>query len=90
MNGNPTTVKMSDFVLNNRAKVTGVNIVGLKRANYTKKQIREYSQAIEKIFTGETISKEINKLLNDDNPLIKKLIHFLNKKSLRGLCKYEK
>ena len=78
------------LAIGNRAKVTGINIIGLKRADYTKSQIREYSQAVEKIFNGETISKEINKLINTDNPLIKKLLIFLNKKSSRGLCKYEK
>ena len=78
------------LAIGNRAKVTGVNIIGLKRADYTKSQIREYSQVVEKIFTGETISKEINKIINTDNPLIKKLLIFLNKKSSRGLCKYEK
>ena len=78
------------LAIGNRAKVTGVNIIGLKRADYSKSQIREYSQAVEKIFTGETISKEINKLLKTENPLIKKLHIFLNKKSSRGLCKYEK
>jgi UDP-N-acetylglucosamine acyltransferase len=78
------------LAIGNRAKVTGINIIGLKRADYTKSQIREYSQAVEKIFTGETISKEINKLINTDNPLIKKLLVFLNKNSSRGLCKYEK
>ena len=78
------------LAIGNRAKVNGVNIIGLKRADYTKTQIREYSEAVEKIFTGETISKEISKLINNDNPLIKKLLIFLNKKSSRGLCKYEK
>ncbi len=78
------------LAIGNRAKVTGVNIIGLKRADYTKSQIREYSQAVEKIFTGGTISKEINKLRNTNNPLLKKLLIFLNKQSSRGLCKYEK
>ncbi len=78
------------LAVGNRAKVTGVNIIGLKRANYTKSQIREYSQAVKKIFNGETISKEINNISHDNNPLIKQLLIFLNKKSLRGLCKYEK
>ena len=39
--------------------MTGVNIIGLKRADYSKNQIREYSQAVENIFTGETISKKL-------------------------------
>ena len=78
------------LAIGNRAKVTGINIVGLKRAGYTKEQIREYSQVIEKIFTSETISKEMTSYTESKNPLIKKLLVFLKRDSLRGLCKYEK
>ena len=70
-------------------KVTGVNIIGLKRADYAGVKFESIHKLL-KIFTGETISKEVNKLRNTDNPLIKKLLIFLNKKSSRGLCKYEK
>ena len=39
------------LALGNRAKITGVNIVGLKRANYSNSVIREYSSAVDKVFT---------------------------------------
>ena len=78
------------LAIGNRAKVTGINIVGLKRANYTKDEIREYSQAVEKIFTGDSIKKEKKYFSNTESPLIKSLISFIDKDSSRGLCKYEK
>ena len=78
------------LALGNRAKITGVNIVGLKRANYGKSIIREYSNSIDKIFTGGTIESEREKIKNSNNDLIKELLIFLDKNSSRGLCKYGK
>ena len=78
------------LAVGNRAKVTGVNIVGLRRANYSKEQIREYSSTIDKIFTGNSIDREKNKFSNTKSPLIKNLISFLDKDSSRGLCKYDR
>lgn len=78
------------LAIGNRAKVTGINIIGLKRANFSKDQIREYSQVVEKIFTGKSIKSEIANFSGKNSPLIKNLIKFLEKDSLRGLCKYAK
>ena len=78
------------LAIGNRAKVTGINIVGLKRANYNKEQIREYSNAVEKIFTSGKISIEKENYLNTENPLIDKLLDFIKQDGIRGLCKYEK
>ena len=78
------------LAVGNRAKVTGVNIVGLRRANYSKEQIREYSSTIDKIFTSNSIDREKNKFSNTESPLIKNLISFLDKDSSRGLCKYDR
>ena len=78
------------LAIGNRAKITGINIVGLKRAKYSKDEIREYSNAVQKIFTGGSISNEKNNFSNTKSKLIKKLLSFLNENSLRGLCKYEK
>ena len=78
------------LALGNRAKITGVNIVGLKRANYGKKIIREYSSIIDKIFTGGTVTSEKEKIKKSNNELIKELLIFLKKNSSRGLCKYDK
>lgn len=78
------------LALGNRAKLTGINIIGLKRANYSKAIIREYSNIVEQIFTGKTIASEISNLKANNNNLIEELLVFLNKDSSRGLCKYEK
>jgi UDP-N-acetylglucosamine acyltransferase len=78
------------LAIGNRAKITGINIVGLKRANFNKDQIREYSNAVEKIFTGESITSEKKIYMNAKSILIQKLMVFLNRDSSRGLCKYEK
>ncbi len=78
------------LAIGNRAKVTGINIIGLKRANFSKDQIREYSHVVEKIFTGKSIKSEIANFSEKNSPLIKNLIKFLEKDSFRGLCKYAK
>ena len=78
------------LAIGNRAKISGVNIVGLKRANFSNDQIRNYSYTVENIFTGLSISKEKEKYKNTDSPLLKELLSFLDKDSSRGICKYEK
>ena len=78
------------LALGNRAKITGVNIVGLKRANYSNSVIREYSSAVDKVFTGGTITSEKEKIKNSSNDLTKELLIFLDKISSRGLCQYGK
>ena len=78
------------LALGNRAKITGVNIVGLKRANYSKSVIREYSNIVDKIFTGGTITSEKEKIKSSNNELINELLNFLDKNSSRGLCQYGK
>ncbi len=78
------------LALGNRAKLIGINIIGLKRASYSKGTIREYANTIDQVFKGKTISSEINNISNSSNVLIRELLIFLNKDSSRGLCKYEK
>ncbi len=78
------------LALGNRARVTGVNVIGLKRANYSKDIIREYSNIVDKIFSGGTVKSEKEKIKENKNVLTKELLIFLNKNSLRGLCQYGK
>ena len=78
------------LALGNRAKLSGVNIVGLKRANYSKDTIREYINTVDRIFNGKTIKSEIEKIRGNSNDLTEELLVFLKKDSSRGLCKYEK
>ena len=78
------------LALGNRAKLSGINIVGLKRANYSKDIIREFANTVDRIFTGKTIASEIENIKESNNDLTKVLLKFLNKDSSRGLCKYGK
>tara|TARA_B100002019_G_scaffold215469_1_gene188054 strand:+ start:383 stop:1165 length:783 start_codon:yes stop_codon:yes gene_type:complete len=78
------------LAIGNRAKINGINIIGLKRAKYSKDDIREYSNIVEKIFNSHSISKEKNKYKSSKNPLVTELLLFLDKDSSRGLCKYDK
>ena len=78
------------LAIGNRAKINGINIIGLKRANYTKEQIREYSKAVDKIFSGNSVSKEKVFYEKTESPLIRDLISFIQKDSSRGLCQYDK
>lgn len=78
------------LAIGNRAKVIGINIVGLRRAQYEKNIIREYSSTVEKIFNGKSINVEKESARNNDNVLTKELLAFLDNESQRGLCRYEK
>ena len=64
------------LAIGNRAKITGINIVGLKRAKYSKEQIREYSRAVDVIFTSGKISIEKNNFNNKKISLIEDLCLF--------------
>ena len=78
------------LAIGNRAKITGINIIGLKRAKFTKDQIREYSKTVDKIFSGKSITEEKNNFNDNKSPLIQELIKFLKKDSVRGLCRYDR
>ena len=79
------------LAIGNRAKITGLNLIGLKRANYDKANIQELNNFIKTIFmSSETIQSEIQNFNNSENSLIKKISNFISVESSRGLCRYEK
>ena len=78
------------LAIGNRAKITGINIIGLKRAGFDKSVIREYSNVVSDIFSGSSISSQSKKIKKTENILVKELVSFLNKDSSRGICKYER
>ena len=78
------------LAIGNRAKIIGINIIGLKRANYPKDEIRQYSKIVENIFKGKSISNEKKKYINVESKLVNELIYFLDDDIPRGLCKYDK
>ena len=63
------------LAIGNRAKITGINIVGLKRANF-EKLIKEYMMTVKKIFTGNSINEEKSKY-KDLKALVEELLNFV-------------
>ena len=79
------------LAIGNRAKITGLNLIGLKRANYDKANIQELNNFIKTVFlSSETIQSEIQNFKKIENSLIKKISDFISVESSRGLCRYEK
>ena len=74
------------LVIGNRAKLLGLNMVGLRRANYSNKMIMEFKDIFNKIFNSNEIKNESNLYVNSNNELVKKLIQFTTVDSSRGLC----
>ena len=77
------------LVTGNRAKLLGLNIVGLRRANYSNQTIIEFKNIFNKIFNSNEIKSESNLYKNTNNELTKKLIDFIIVDSTRGLCSFK-
>ncbi len=72
------------------AKIQGLNVVGLKRAGYSKEEIRKLSQALGIFMDGPLTLKEVIQELKDifwEDPLIQKLIAFLENPSKQGIMR---
>ena len=77
------------LAIGNRAKITSLNLVGLKRAGHNKKTISMLNKAIKTIYSSNSIINEAKKINDNDEPLIKNVIKFICSDSLRGLCRYD-
>ena len=57
----------------------GLNLVGLRRSGTNNKQIKELKSVYDNIFFDQkTFNKKISNIGDINNPLVKKLINFLN------------
>ncbi len=77
------------LVTGNRAKLLGLNIVGLRRANYSNQIIIELKEIFNKIFNSNEIKNESIMYQDTNNELAKKLIDFIIVDSSRGLCSFK-
>ena len=67
------------MVYGERAKLMGLNLVGLRRSGTNNKQIKELKSVYDNIFFDQkTFNKKISNINDINNPLVKKLINFLN------------
>ena len=67
------------MVYGERAKLMGLNLIGLRRSGTNNKQIKELKSVYDDIFFDQsTFNKKISNINDINNPLVKKLINFLN------------
>lgn len=78
------------LVSGNRAKLEGVNLIGLKRASYSNEKIKDFSRIVNAIFTSNSIETKSVEYKDSNNELVKKLCNFIEGDSNRGLCPYAK
>ncbi len=72
------------------AKIQGVNIIGLRRAGFSKEEIRKISQAIAFFLDAPATIKEVIQELKEifkDEPVVNKLITFLENPSKQGIMR---
>ena len=75
------------MVVGNRAKIVGLNLVGLKRAGYSDSSLQGLKRAFELLFASDLKQKEALEQITQefpDHPEIQHLLHFM-KTSERGL-----
>ena len=77
------------LAVGNRAKITGVNLVGLRRANYKNEEIMELKNAVERLLNKNNRTPVLKYQNNENNQLINSLLDFIKEDSSRGLCLYD-
>ncbi len=72
----------------NRNSLTGLNLIGLRRAKFDNKDILGLSEAYKEIFATKKLTENINKLNGafKENPLVKNVIEFITKDKKRSIC----
>ncbi len=77
-------------VVGNRAKLSGLNLVGLKRNNYKKIEINELRKIFKFIFysESETLDSRAEKVKKQNSKFytVNKLLNFISEKSRRSFC----
>ncbi len=74
--------------MGNRNYLNGLNLIGLRRKNIPRKEIKELSDAYNIIFKNEKINENISFLSEDlkNNLYVKKVLEFINENKKRPIC----
>ena len=74
--------------IGNRNYLQGLNLIGLRRANYENKDILGLTEAYKEIFATKNLTDNLNKLNGEfkENPLVKNIIEFITKDKKRSIC----
>ena len=90
MSGVTADVTPFSTVMGNRAKLSGLNLVGLKRSRFKKVEINELRKVFKYIFYSKdkTLDVRIKKIKNEKKNFytIKKIIDFLDGETKRSFC----
>ena len=72
----------------NRNSLQGLNLIGLRRANFENKDILGLTEAYKEIFATKNLTDNLSKLNGTfkENPLVKDVIEFITKDKKRSIC----
>ena len=74
--------------IGNRNYLQGLNLIGLRRANFDNKDILGLIEAYKEIFATKNLNDNLSKLNGafKENPLVKDVIDFITKDKKRSIC----
>ncbi len=74
--------------IGNRNFLQGLNLIGLRRANFNNKDILGLIEAYKEIFSTKNLTDNLSKLNGEfkENPLVKDIIEFITKDKKRSIC----
>ena len=74
--------------IGNRNYLQGLNLIGLRRANFNNKDILGLTEAYKEIFATKNLSDNLSKLNGEfkENMLVKDVIKFITKDKKRSIC----
>ena len=74
--------------IGNRNYLQGLNLIGLRRSNFTNKDILGLTEAYKEIFATKNLTDNLSKLNGEfkENPLVKDVIEFITKDKKRSIC----
>ena len=74
--------------IGNRNYLEGLNLIGLRRANFNNKDILGLTEAYKEIFATKNLSDNLSKLNGEfkENILVKDVIKFITKDKKRSIC----
>ena len=74
--------------IGNRNYLQGLNLIGLRRGNFDKKNILGLTEAYKEIFASKNLTENLSKLNGafKENPLVKDVIEFIIKDKKRSIC----
>ena len=74
--------------IGNRNYLQGLNLIGLRRANFENRDILGLTEAYKEIFATKNLTDNLDKLNGEfkKNPLVKDVIDFITKDKKRSIC----